>query len=188
MNSVSGGGAGARALDCISACSPDLLAYFERRTASADAADLLSETILTAWRRIDDLPKDDIEARMWLFGVARRILANAERASVRRWKLAERLRSHLATHPQTHDDAQASDVRDAVRRLPDDLRDLIGLVHWEGFTLEEAARIIGIPASTARGGIGMRGAGSLTCCCRPRLPAQRPRSPRVAEPACLLSR
>ena len=59
MNPVSGGGARARALDCISACSPDLLAYFERRTASADAADLLSETMLTAWRRIDDLPKDD---------------------------------------------------------------------------------------------------------------------------------
>ena len=151
MNPVSGGGARARALDCISACSPDLLAYFERRTASADAADLLSETMLTAWRRIDDLPKDDIEARMWLFGVARRILANAERAAVRRWKLAERLRGHLATHPHTHDDAQAIDVRDAVRRLPDDLRDLIGLVHWEGFTLEEAARIIGIPPSTARG-------------------------------------
>lgn len=151
MNPVSGGGARARALDCISACSPDLLAYFERRTASADAADLLSETMLTAWRRIDDLPKDDTEARMWLFGVARRVLANADRASVRRWKLAERLRGHLSSQPPTHDDAQAIDVRDAVRRLPDDLRDLVGLVHWEGFTIVEAARIVGIPASTARG-------------------------------------
>lgn len=151
MSVAAGRGAVSHALDCISACSPDLLAYFERRTGSADAADLLSETMLTAWRRIDDLPQDDIEARMWLFGVARRVLANAERASVRRWKLAERLRGHLSSHPQTYDDAEAIDVRDAVRRLPDDLRDLVGLVHWEGFTLEEAARIVGIPASTARG-------------------------------------
>lgn len=154
MSPAGGGLSGSHALDRISACSPDLLAYFERRVGSADAADLLSETMLTAWRRIDDLPPDDIEARMWLFGVARRILANAERASVRRWKLAERLRDHLSSQPPTYDDAQAIDVRDAVRRLPDDLRDLVGLVHWEGFTLEEAARIVGIPASTARGRYG----------------------------------
>lgn len=140
-----------RALDCIAACSPDLLAYFERRIDGPDAADLLSETMLTAWRRIDDLPQDDTEARMWLFGVARRILANAQRASVRRWRLAERLRGHLDSRPAAHDDAEALDVRDAVRRLPEDLRDLIGLVHWEGFTLTEAAGIVGIPASTARG-------------------------------------
>ncbi|WP_435746941.1 RNA polymerase sigma factor [Microbacterium sp. PMB16] len=140
-----------RGLDSIAANASDLLAYFERRVERADAADLLSETMLTAWRRIADLPADDIEARMWLFGVARGILANAQRASVRRWKLAERLRGHLESRPVHHDDAAAIDVRDAVRRLPDDLRDLVGLVHWEGFTLEEASTIIGIPASTARG-------------------------------------
>ena len=139
------------ALDRIASCTPDLLAYFERRIDGPDAADLLSETLLTAWRRIDDLPQDDTEARMWLFGVARRILANAQRATIRRWKLAEKLRGHLASRPTTQDDAEAIDVRDAVRRLPDDLRDLIGLVHWEGFSIEAAARIIGIPASTARG-------------------------------------
>lgn len=140
-----------RGLDAIAANAADLLAYFERRAEPADAADLLSETMITAWRRLPDLPDDDTEARMWLFGIARGILANARRASVRRWKLAERLRGHLESRPVHHDDADAIDVRDAVRRLPDDLRDLIGLVHWEGFTLEEASKIIGIPSSTARG-------------------------------------
>lgn len=140
-----------RGLDSIAANASDLLAYFERRTERGDAADLLSETMLTAWRRIADLPDDETEARMWLFGVARGILANAQRASLRRWKLAERLRGHLESHPAHHDDASAIDVRDAVRRLPDDLRDLIGLVHWEGFTIEEASTIVGIPSSTARG-------------------------------------
>ena len=40
--------------------SPDLLRYFRRRvTEPEDAADLLAETGLTAWRRVRDLPADD---------------------------------------------------------------------------------------------------------------------------------
>lgn len=135
----------------MSACSSDLLAYFERRADPSDAGDLLSETLLVAWRRIDELPGSDLDARKWLFGVARHVLANAHRASVRRWKLAERVRDHLLVSSRSDDVAQALDVRDAVTRLPADQRDLVGLVHWEGFSLAEAAEIVGIPASTARG-------------------------------------
>lgn len=140
-----------REVGCVAAHAPDLLAYFERRTRNGEAADLLSETLLVAWRRIDDLPVDDTEARMWLFGVARRVLANAERAAIRRGKLADRLRGQLAVRPAHAADDDLHAVRDAVRRLPDDLRELIALVHWEGFSIAEAAQITGIPASTARG-------------------------------------
>lgn len=151
MSRATAGPRSPRALDRIAANTADLLAFFERRAEPVDAADLLSETMVAAWRRLPDLPDDDTEARMWLFGIARGVLANARRARVRRWKLAERLRDHLESRPTQHDEADAIDVRDAVRRLPDDLRDLIGLVHWEGFSLEEASKIIGIPSSTARG-------------------------------------
>lgn len=136
----------------IAANAADLLAFFERRVPEdGDAADLLSECLTVAWRRIDDLPGADVEARMWLFGVARNVLANARRASVRRWKLVERIRGQLVPPGSNGDGDRVVEVRDAVRRLPSDLRDLIGLVHWEGFSLAEAAAIIGIPASTARG-------------------------------------
>lgn len=141
-----------RVVSQITACASDLLAYFERRVPDgADAADLLSETMMTAWRRTPRMPVDDTEARMWLFGVARNVLANAQRSSVRRGRLADRLRAHLSLPVPMMDDDERADVREAVRRLPPDLRDLIGLVHWEGFSLAEAAEIIGIPASTARG-------------------------------------
>lgn len=139
------------ALKIITDNSADLLAYFERRADDGEAADLLSETMFTAWRRSDAMPTEHTEARMWLFGIARLTLANAQRSSLRRWRLADRLRGHLLARPSTHDDAEAIDVRDAVRRLPAEHRDLIGLLHWEGFSLAEAAQIIGIPASTARG-------------------------------------
>lgn len=141
-----------RQIAVITMNAADILAYFERRVPEdADAADLLAECLTVAWRRIADLPDPDVEARMWLFGVARNVLANARRASVRRWKLIERVREQLVAPGPVGDGDRDVDVRDAVRRLPPDLRDLIGLVHWEGFSLVEAAAIIGIPASTARG-------------------------------------
>lgn len=73
-----------------------ILGYALRRTASPDdAADILAETFLTAWRRLDELPSGD-EARLWLYGVARRILANFYRGERRRSALADRLKAELA--------------------------------------------------------------------------------------------
>jgi hypothetical protein len=49
-----------------------ILGYALRRTTSPDdAADILAETFLTAWRRLDELPSGE-EAGLWLYGVARR--------------------------------------------------------------------------------------------------------------------
>ncbi len=46
-------------------CGP-ILGYALRRTANGDdAADVVAETFLTAWRRLDDVPPGD-EARLWL--------------------------------------------------------------------------------------------------------------------------
>ena len=49
--------------------SPDLLTYLQRRVGVADAPDLLGETMVVAWRRVDELPEDPERARMWLLGV-----------------------------------------------------------------------------------------------------------------------
>src|SRR6476469_3060928 len=72
-----------------------LLGYAVRRVADpADAADIVAETFLVAWRRLDDVPAG-AEARPWLFGVARRVLANHYRGERRRHALADRLRDSL---------------------------------------------------------------------------------------------
>ncbi|PZR52144.1 hypothetical protein DNL40_13095 [Xylanimonas oleitrophica] len=61
-----------------------LLAYTVRRvTDPADAADVVVETFLVAWHRLDDLPVG-ADARPWLFGVARRVLSNFHRGERRR--------------------------------------------------------------------------------------------------------
>ena len=130
----------------------DLLAYFERRVAHHDAPDLVSEVMVTAWRRAGVLPAEPEQARMWLFGIARNVLANAARADRRRWRLAgrlqpERFRPHVLSAPAADD---GDEVRDAVARLRPDDAELIRLVHWDGFSVAETAVLLGIPASTAR--------------------------------------
>lgn len=133
------------------ASASDLLAYLARRTDSYDAPDLLGETMVVAWRRVRELPEDPERARMWLFGIARGTLQNHARGERRRWALADRIRS------QVRDDATAPsadagvDVRDAIDRLEPDLAELVRLVHWERLSLTDAAELLGIPASTARG-------------------------------------
>jgi len=137
--------------------SDDLLAYFERRVEiKADAADLLSETMLQAWRRADALPAEDhVEQRMWLYAVARNVLSNHRRTSSRRAALVDRLHQRLGTasfrDSATSDPADAVAVRDAINRLPPQQRELILLVHWDGFTIAHAARLTDVNASTARG-------------------------------------
>jgi RNA polymerase sigma-70 factor (ECF subfamily) len=129
---------------------PRLLGFFANRVDRRDeAADLLSEVFVVACRRPSDVPADPDEARMWLFGVARGVLDNHRRGRRRRDALAGRLREEFTE--SIDDDAARVEVRHAVASLPSDLAELVRLVHWDGFSLEDAARHLGIPASTVRG-------------------------------------
>lgn len=129
----------------------DLLAYLSRRVGPDDAADLLGETMVVAWRRVRQLPTGSERARMWLFGVARGTLLNHARGERRRWALADRIRSRTAEELSAAPADTGSEVRDAIARLDPDLSELVRLVHWDGFSLTDAAELMGIPASTARG-------------------------------------
>ncbi|MBF0816339.1 sigma-70 family RNA polymerase sigma factor [Microbacterium paludicola] len=126
-----------------------LLCYLQRRLAPEDAADAVAEVMATAWRRERALPDDPEQARMWLFGIARNVLLHAQRGEVRRSNLADRLRSLVARSAPPAD--RGVEVRDALARLEPDLAELVRLVHWDGFSLAEAAVHLEVPASTARG-------------------------------------
>ena len=89
---------------------------------------------------------------MWLFGVARRVLSQHYRSAVRRSALGERLRSELATWclVQSGDDGRGAAVREAIEKLSSADRELVRLVHWDGFALNDAASILRIRPGTAR--------------------------------------
>lgn len=127
-----------------------ILGYALRRvTEPADAADVVAETFLIAWRRMDAVPRD--EPRLWLYGVARRVLANARRGDARRDRLSERLREALTLSiPAGGPDQRVDDVRVALATLADDDREILRLAFWEELTPREIATVLAIPDATAR--------------------------------------
>jgi RNA polymerase sigma factor (sigma-70 family) len=125
---------------------PRILGYALRHSASAeDAADLVSDTFLTAWRRFDALPPGD-EALLWLYGVAHRQLANQRRGQRRRDALASRLGDELAQSIQAWPDQLPSDLAPlgrAWQHLRSQDRELLGLIVWEGLSNRQAAQVLG---------------------------------------------
>jgi len=138
-----------RLIAAVRASAGDLLAYLERRTGREDAEDLLSETMVVAWRRIDDLPEDAQRARMWLFGIARAMLLNHTRSSARRRSLVDRLRRQARPAVAAPADEGLA-VRDAIAQLDPDLAEIVRLVHWERLSQVEIAAMLNLSASTVR--------------------------------------
>ena len=130
--------------------APALLDYFGRRVAAEDAADLLGETLVVVWRRVGVIPKDATRARMWLYGVARKVLAGHRRSTRRQAALSERLRLELAAQPAISTEPDHDRVRELIAGLPELDREIIGLVYWEGFNLAEVAVILGMRPPTVR--------------------------------------
>ncbi|MFI6300073.1 RNA polymerase sigma factor [Nonomuraea sp. NPDC050790] len=128
---------------------PAIHQYAARRTSSPDdTADVISETFLTAWRRIADVPDGDA-ARLWLYGVARRVLANHRRGQSRRAGLAERLKDELSA-ARPSGPAGLDGVREAFDDLPARDREVLALAFWEDLTGPEIGKVLGCTATAAR--------------------------------------
>jgi RNA polymerase sigma factor (sigma-70 family) len=130
-----------------------LLAYALRRVdRPEDAADVVAETMLVAWRRRDDVPPGD-DARLWLFGVGGRLLANHRRGVGRRTRLGERLGQelHLLVVPDHAPGIETNlEVRDALDQLDEDDREILRLTAWEGLEPHEIAVVLSVPPGTVR--------------------------------------
>jgi RNA polymerase sigma factor (sigma-70 family) len=126
-----------------------LLAYFLRRVDHpCDAADLLAEVFLVAWRRLDEVPSGR-DATLWLYGVARRVLANHRRGARRRNDLAIKLRSALDRPLLGPPDVDRVDgdsfrrVRLALDLLPEIDREIITLKAWDGLSALDISVVVG---------------------------------------------
>ncbi len=129
-----------------------VMGFALRRAARPeDAADVTAETMLVAWRRLGDVP-DGPGTRPWLYGVARRVLANQRRGDGRRGALGERLRRELAACvPDASDDVVArADVVAALQRLSRPDREVLELHLWEGLEPREIGEVLGLPGVVVR--------------------------------------
>ncbi|MDP9799442.1 RNA polymerase sigma-70 factor (ECF subfamily) [Catenuloplanes nepalensis] len=127
---------------------PDVWRFARRRTESgSDADDIAAETFAVAWRRRDDIPAQD--ARLWLFGVARNVLANHTRQDRRRDRLHLRL---VSTDPPPSAYEQNAPSQEALwpalAALDTHDRELLLLRAWDGLGIGEIAALLGIDRAT----------------------------------------
>ena len=126
-----------------------VLAYARRRVDPDAAADVVAETFLVAWRRLDAVPED---ALPWLYGVARKVIGNQRRAHRRSRALVDRLGrtgvAEASADSLEHRYATADALRSALAGLGERDREALRLVAWEGLDPERAARAAGCSRAT----------------------------------------
>jgi RNA polymerase sigma factor (sigma-70 family) len=128
-----------------------ILGYAIRRGASTeDSADVVAETFLIAWRRLDDVPTGK-EASAWLYGVARRVLGNQRRGALRRARLTARLAQEIASLDRTTSPANDAGVALAgFQALRPADREILGLASWEGLSIAELTAALGCSPNAAK--------------------------------------
>ncbi|NNN00769.1 MAG: sigma-70 family RNA polymerase sigma factor [Acidimicrobiaceae bacterium] len=123
--------------------SPAVGNYLRRRLyplTRSDLDDLVEETFIVVWRRIDDIPPQAELA--WIIGVARNVLRNARRSKQRR----SRFESSLTPRA---DDSSAEDyvigdssVREALLKLSEEDREIVMLNAWDGLDTTAIASVL----------------------------------------------
>ncbi len=124
---------------------PALLAFLRRRGPAGMAEDLLHETFVQALRRLDRLAQA-VSPRAYLFTIARNRAVSALR---RRRELPGLDESALASEQDSHA-TEIDHMREAIRRLPDKLRETLELRLRDELTYEEIATVLSIPIGTVR--------------------------------------
>jgi RNA polymerase sigma-70 factor (ECF subfamily) len=121
--------------------------FLARRTDPATADDVLSETLLICWRRLDEMPAEHLP---WAYGVARLCLANAERGRRRQFRLVSRI-SRLDPPPERVDGPAPPDdeLALALRRLRPEDAEILRLWAWEDLPPAAIAVVLGITANAA---------------------------------------
>ncbi|WP_434599436.1 sigma-70 family RNA polymerase sigma factor [Streptomyces sp. A5-4] len=126
------------------------LTYGDRQRAE----DLLQETLVRAWQHPEALTSDHDSMRPWLFTVGRRLAIDARRA--------RRARPHEVTadvleqsavpgcDDHTERSVTALDVREAVKALRGEYREVLTQVYFRGRSVAEASEALGIPAGTVK--------------------------------------
>ncbi|MDR7275781.1 RNA polymerase sigma factor [Catenuloplanes atrovinosus] len=120
-----------------------ILRYGVRRLPDTEAAsELAQDVFVITWRRRTEVPATPLP---WLYGVARRVLANRRRADTH-------LPVPLADVPETpvsDEPATALDLRAALATLPEPDQEILRLVGWEELSVSEAAHVLGCSRTAA---------------------------------------
>lgn len=132
-------------------------AFFFGHTQNDDvAADLVQETYLRVWRHIETLRHIPVERRrFWLFAIAKNTLADYyRRRSVRDRYETRMLEYRLAGGSDPERKIENGEtlvaVNEAIKRLPENLREVLALHTMADMSSAEIGEVLGRPAGTIR--------------------------------------
>ena len=114
------------------------------------AQDVVQETLLRAWRNPAVLEQASGSGRSWLFTVAKRIVIDEWRSTVRRPEVVTAL---VPEQPVEDVDDQTVDrqlVLAALRTLSTDHRQVLLECYFRGASVAEAAQTLGVPPGTVK--------------------------------------
>ncbi len=122
-----------------------VIAYARRRVVAESVEDVVAETFLVAWRRLESVPADPLP---WLLAVARNVIGTQRRGARRRYALVVRLRTlrPLPTDPVEGDGLVVA----ALARLGEKDREALTLIAWDGLQPHEAAVVMGVSPGAFR--------------------------------------
>lgn len=127
---------------------PNIYAYCRRRFPVDVAEDVLSDVLLTVWRRIEDVPAGD-QTLPWLYRVAQLVSANRKRSILRRRNLESRLEALGVSPSQPIADQivvreEVRSVVEALEGLPPHHREILKLSVWEHLSAKDIATVLAI--------------------------------------------
>ncbi|WP_328321354.1 sigma-70 family RNA polymerase sigma factor [Streptomyces sp. NBC_00388] len=116
------------------------------------AEDLVQETLVRAWQHPEAFEGPWESMRPWLFTVGRRLAIDARRSRLARpAEVSDRLlETTAAPCDPAERSAAALDVREAVRTLTPEHREVLVQIYFRGLSVHETASVLGIPAGTVK--------------------------------------
>lgn len=118
----------------------------------ARAEEVVQETLVRAWSHAAELDLDPSALRGWLFTVARNLVTDLRRSDAARPATVADERA-LSAAPAVDDlerAVQSWTVAEALARLTPDHRAVLVATFYEGRSVAEAARLLGVPAGTVK--------------------------------------
>jgi RNA polymerase sigma factor (sigma-70 family) len=151
---------------------PAVRAYARRRVPREAVDDIVSETFLVVWRRVEDVPEPPLP---WLLTVARNVAGTERRGAARRQRLWLKAQSsHVEGYHPDEPEIGDGRVLGELARLNERDREALTLVAWDGLTPAQAAAVLGEPSVRFRQRLHRAGR---------RLRAQLAAEPGAEEPA-----
>jgi RNA polymerase sigma factor (sigma-70 family) len=127
---------------------PTVGAYARRRVPPEAVDDIVSETFVVVWRRLDEVPEPPLP---WLLTVARNVVGTEWRRAARRRRLWLKAQSgHVEVYDPGGSEIAEGHVTGALARLKERDREALTLVAWDGLTPAQAAAVLGEPSDRFR--------------------------------------